>query len=89
MIFGFGLVGLGLSNVVPIVFSLAGNYPGVQPGVGIAAATTIGYSGFVVGPPLIGFIADASDLRIALGLLGVLFLIMAVLVLIYNSKRKS
>jgi len=89
VILGFGLVGLGLSNVVPIVFSLAGNYPGIQPGVGIAAATTIGYSGFVVGPPLIGFIADASDLRIALGILGIMFLIMAVLVIIYNTAKTS
>ncbi len=89
VIFGFGLVGLGLSNIVPIVFSLAGNYPGIQPGVGIAAATTIGYSGFVFGPPLIGFIADAYDMRIALGLLGVLFLIMAALVLMYKTEKKA
>lgn len=85
VILGFGLVGLGLSNIVPIVYSLAGNYPGIQPGVGIAAATTIGYAGFMLGPPLIGFIGDVYDLRMALGLLGILFLIMAMLVLTYKT----
>lgn len=87
VILGFGLVGLGLANVVPIVYSLAGNYPGVQPGVGIAAATTIGYTGFMAGPPLIGFLADAFDLRFALGCLGALFVVMAILVLAYKPKK--
>lgn len=87
VILGFGLVGLGLSNIVPIVFSLAGNHPDVQPGVGIAGVTTIGYAGFMVGPPLIGFVADSYNLRIALVVLGVLFLIMASLVFTYKSSK--
>jgi len=86
VILGFGLVGLGLSNIVPIVYSLAGNYPGIPPGMGIAMATTIGYTGFMAGPPLIGFVADSSNLRMALGLLAVLFIIMAFLVITFRSK---
>ena len=50
-ILGFGLVGLGLANIVPILFSAAGRTPGMAPGAAIAAVTTAGYSGFLAGPP--------------------------------------
>jgi len=87
VILGFGLVGLGLANIVPIVYSLAGNFPGIAPGVGIAMATTIGYMGFMVGPPLIGFISDAVDLQFALSILSGLFLVMAILVFLYRVDK--
>lgn len=63
---GFLLVGLGASTVVPIVFTAVGNLPGVSPSAGIATATTIGYLGLFLGPPTIGFLSDASNLRLAL-----------------------
>lgn len=63
---GFLLVGLGASTVVPIVFTAVGNLPGVTPSAGIATATSIGYLGLFLGPPTIGFLSDASNLRIAL-----------------------
>lgn len=81
VIAGFGLVGIGLSNIVPIVYSLAGSYPGISPGVGIAMSTTIGYSGFMVGPPLIGFISDSYGLQTGLGIFLILFLIMFIITL--------
>lgn len=62
---GFFLVGIGLATIVPIAYSQAGTLPGLNPGVGIGMVTTIGYAGFIVGPPLIGFVADWSNLRIA------------------------
>ncbi len=55
---GFLLVGLGLSNIVPIAYSISGKLPGIPSGVGISSVTTIGYTGFLFGPPLIGFITD-------------------------------
>jgi MFS family permease len=67
-IVGFGCVGLGLANVIPILFSAAGRLPGVSAGKGIAAVATTGYLGFLAGPPLIGFAADVVTLRGALGL---------------------
>jgi hypothetical protein len=67
-IIGFGLVGLGLANLVPVFFGAAGRIPGQAPGAAIAAMATIGYSGFVVGPPFIGVVADAASLRVALSL---------------------
>ncbi len=77
---GFFLIGLGLSTIVPIVYSTAGNTEGVAPSVGIAMATTIGYAGFFVGPPVIGFLADMFDLRVGLGFTLLLFVAMALLV---------
>lgn len=63
---GFAAVGAGLSIGVPLAFSAAGNVPGLLPGTGIAGVATIGYAGFLAGPPIIGLIADLTSLRIAL-----------------------
>ena len=62
---GFGLVGLGGANVAPILFSTAGR---VGP-AGIAAVATLGYAGMLVGPPVIGAVAEWAGLRIGLGVL--------------------
>lgn len=86
VMFGFGVVGLGLSIIVPIVYSLAGNLKNIAPGVGIAMATTIGYAGFMIGPPTIGFLADAFTLQIALGSIALLFIIMLTIALNLNIK---
>ena len=63
---GFVLMGAGLAAVVPIVFRAAGSLPGLPTGAGVAAITTVGYAAFIVAPPTIGFVADASSLRTAL-----------------------
>lgn len=65
---GFACVGLGLANVIPVTFSIAGRMRGLEAGVGLAGVSTVGYAGFLVGPPLIGFVSDAVGLRLALGL---------------------
>ncbi|WP_224367602.1 MFS transporter [Hyalangium versicolor] len=66
---GFGCVGLGLSNLVPVLFSAAGRVRGSSAGVAIAAVSTTGYGGFLVGPPLVGFLADHTSLSGALAML--------------------
>jgi predicted MFS family arabinose efflux permease len=63
---GFFLVGLGASNIVPVLFSAAGRLPGTAAGVSIATVTALGYSGMLAGPALIGFIAQATSLPLAL-----------------------
>jgi MFS family permease len=68
---GFGLVGLGIANVIPILFSAAGRVRGVPAGVALAAVTTLGYLGFLAGPPLIGLVAELASLPVALGLVSV------------------
>jgi Na+/melibiose symporter-like transporter len=67
-----GLVGLGISNVIPIVFSAAGRVPGIQAGTALAAVATTGYFGFLAGPPVIGLAAEVSGLRMALGIVSAL-----------------
>jgi MFS family permease len=69
---GFILVGAGVSSVVPLVYSAAGKSKKVSPGVALAAVSTIGYLGFLIGPPLIGFIAQASSLRVSFILIALL-----------------
>ena len=76
---GFFLVGIGLSTIVPITYSIAGNTKGLPSGVGLAMVTTVGYSGFLFGPAIIGFLADLSDLRIALVFVAILLVVMTVL----------
>jgi MFS family permease len=66
---GFALVGLGLANTVPVLFSTAGETKGVAPSIGVAMVATLGYAGLLLGPPLIGFGGDAIGLRPALSLL--------------------
>jgi len=63
---GFMLVGLGLANVVPVLFAAAGQVAGVPPAQGVAAVSSVGYLGFMVGPALIGALAHASSLSAAL-----------------------
>jgi fucose permease len=75
-ILGLFLTGVGLATIVPIAYSTAGKSTELSPGVGIAMVTTIGYAGFLFGPPIIGFVADGYGLRTALGFVLLLFLVM-------------
>ena len=73
---GFGVMGLGLSVVIPIAYSAAGSTPGIPSGRAVAAVATIGYAGFLAGPPVLGWIAKLTSLQAALlliaGLLAVI-----------------
>jgi fucose permease len=64
---GFALAGAGLAPVAPILFNAATRIPGVSRAAAIASVTSIGYSGFMIAPPLIGSIATATSLTVALG----------------------
>ncbi|MFN0200707.1 MAG: MFS transporter [Bacteroidia bacterium] len=61
---GFFLVGLGISTILPLVYSIAGDTKGDAPSVSIAKITGMGYAAYVVAPPVIGFLADSFSLRI-------------------------
>jgi len=62
---GFGLVGIGLSVVIPEIFRLAGTFKGFDASVGISFVSGIGFLGFLVGPVLLGFLAELSSLRLS------------------------
>jgi fucose permease len=66
---GLFLVGLGVANGVPLMFSAAGSHPDTAPGPAIGAVSSMGSLGFLAGPPLIGFAADAVSLPVALSVL--------------------
>lgn len=71
---GFVLIGLGASNIVPVLFTAAGNQSTMPVGLAISAVATMGYAGILAGPALIGFVAQLSSLGfsfalVALGLL--------------------
>lgn len=65
---GLAVAGAGLAPVAPILFNAATRVPGVSRAAAIASVTSIGYGGFMLGPPLIGGIATATSLTMALGI---------------------
>lgn len=75
----FAVSGLGVANMVPIMFSAAGNHPGLAPGAGIAAVTMFGYSGILVAPSTIGFVAEHVGFRWTYGALALVLLVVAAL----------
>jgi MFS family permease len=72
VIAGFACLGAGMASIVPIVFRAAGSVGGMAAGVALAAVSTTGYAGFLVGPPVIGGLSELAGLRTALALLVVL-----------------
>lgn len=74
----FFLAGIGLGNIAPVLFAGGGRLEPSAPGRGIAAVTTLGYTGFLSGPPLIGFVAQVSSLTAALFLTVAAALIIAI-----------
>jgi MFS family permease len=88
VICGLFIVGIGLSAIVPIAYSVAGSAKELPPGVGLAMVTTVGYAGFLFGPPVIGFLADFFTLRMALLLVLALFLVMTFLGYRYKGDQK-
>jgi MFS family permease len=74
MVIGLTCLGLGLAGIVPIIFRRAATAPGFAPGVGLAAVASIGYAGFVCGPPAIGLLAEQVGLGPALAVVPLLAL---------------
>ena len=83
-IIGFSLVGYGVSTVIPIAYMLAGKSKTMKASVALAAVSTIGFTGFLIGPPIIGFIAHQTGLRIAL----LLVLLMGMTIFFISRKIK-
>jgi predicted MFS family arabinose efflux permease len=79
---GFAFVGIGLATVVPILYNAATRVPGVSRAAGIASASSIGYVGFMIGPPIVGAIAHAANLSWAL-----CTLIVACAILVFGATR--
>ena len=87
MLLGFAAVGLGLSIVYPLVFSAAGNHPTVSAGRAVASVATVGYGGFLAGPPILGWLAELTSLRATMGLIVLLAALTAALANATRSAR--
>ena len=75
---GFAVIGLGAANLVPVVFSAAGQQSDMDPNMAVASVTFVGYAGILLGPAIIGFEAQYTSLPLAmasLALLGAVYLI--------------
>ncbi|SEG60067.1 Fucose permease [Thermomonospora echinospora] len=87
-VMGFTLYGLGVAVVAPVTFGAAGNLPGVPAATGISWATSIGYSGFLAGPPVIGFVAQGVGLTWALAIPVALALMIVALAGVTRPARR-
>jgi predicted MFS family arabinose efflux permease len=76
---GFAALGLGLAGVVPTLFRAGADEPGVSTGPALAVVSSLGYLGFLAGPPLIGGVAQLTSLRLACGLLALAGLLVVAL----------
>lgn len=76
---GFAALGLGLAGVVPTLFRAGADQPGVSTGPALAVVSSLGYLGFLAGPPLIGGVAQLTSLRLACGLLALAGVIVTLL----------
>lgn len=79
---GFALVGLGCSNIVPVLFSLAGRQHAMPESLAVPAIATMGYAGVLMGPALIGFVAHGTSLVVAM------LVLVALLVAVAASARR-
>jgi MFS family permease len=75
----FGVAGLGVANMVPIIFSAAGNHAGMAAGAAISTVTMVGYAGILVAPSTIGFVAEHIGFRTTYGALALVLMLVAAL----------
>jgi MFS family permease len=83
----FMVVGLGVSSVVPSVYSTAGSQGSVPAGIAIATVASVGFLGFLMGPPLIGYISAAAGLRCSFAVIGVFGTCITLMVSWTNALR--
>lgn len=83
---GFSLVGIGVSSIVPQVYSAAGKSKILSPGIALASVSTISFFGFLIGPPLIGVLAGISSLRLSFAVIALMGLSVTILATISKEN---
>ena len=86
---GFVLVGFGVSCIVPMVFSLAGKSKNMSSSSALASISTVGYLGFVLVPPFVGYIAQLAGLRWSFGLIAIFGAVIVYLVSKIDETESS
>lgn len=85
-ILGFGIIGLGLSVIIPELFRIAGKTKGIKASVGISFVSGVGFVGFLLGPVILGYISNAFSLKISFFTL-LLLTILALLILLFKKNN--
>ena len=75
---GYALVGIGCSNIVPVLYTAVGKQTVMPENIAVPAITTLGYAGILAGPAAIGFVAHASSLSIAFLLISAMLVAVAI-----------
>lgn len=86
---GFVLMGVGYAAIIPLAFSRAAADPDIPAGEAIASVATLGYGAVLIGPPVIGFVAEASSLRVGFGLLGLFALAIAAFAFVLERPQPA
>lgn len=68
----FMLVGLGVSTIIPTIYSIAGRRPGIPPGIALQTVSSVSFLGFMLGPPVIGYVAQATSLKVSFAIIATL-----------------
>jgi MFS family permease len=74
------IVGLGVSSIIPLMYSTAGKVKTVASGIAIATVSGVGFFGFLMGPPLIGYIAELAGLPVSFAVIAVLGIVISLLI---------
>ncbi|HRG83502.1 MAG TPA: MFS transporter, partial [Chitinophagaceae bacterium] len=77
---GFMIVGLGVSSIIPLMYSTAGKVKEVASGIAIATVSGVGFFGFLMGPPLIGYIAELTGLPVSFAVIALLGIVISLLI---------
>jgi hypothetical protein len=86
---GFAAAGAGFSSIIPVVFAAGARIPSMTEAAGVATVSGLGYLGFLVGPPLIGFVSEMTSLRGGLFVLVLLSALAALLVRTIEQDRSG
>jgi MFS family permease len=88
---GFLLVGLGVASIIPISYSTAGRSKRYSPGVALAMISTISFFGFLLGPPLIGYVAEIFNLKVSFSLIAIaglgIVILSSIRLEVYESEK--
>lgn len=68
----FMMVGLGVSTIIPTIYSIAGRRPGIPPGIALQTVSSVSFLGFMLGPPVIGYVAQATSLKVSFAIIATL-----------------
>lgn len=86
----FMIIGLGTAGIVPSIYSIAGQKTKISTGVALTIVSSVSFLGFLMGPPLIGYISHATSLRVSygiIGLFGICIIILASRIKIFGNKQ--